>query len=340
MLDLLQQVKADLQKALEVELFTLPPYLTALYSIHENTNLEGQHIIQSVAMEEMLHIILVANVMNAIGAKPCLYTGVDKHYYPAKIPHIATKHDLVELLPFSIAAITKFMDIEEPDFDASKDPNPDYPDTIGEFYEGIKRALIRLCPDISTEKKVFSGKPSLQIGPDHHYYGAGGKTIVVHNLATALEALEEIAEQGEGRKDVSNLSGNKAKFGQPKEPAHYYRFQQLIAERKFVEDGNIDLGPKGQKIEIDYNRVFPMQSNPTSKNVPKKAAIAFEHCYSRLLENLEGGLNGKNEALSAAIIDMHALRHHVVNLMRTPKINSSKTLGAPFWFVGKVSYEQ
>jgi len=332
----LKKVRRDLQKAIEVELFTLPPYLTALYSIHENTNEVGCHVIQSVAMEEMLHIILVANVMNAVGAKPALYTNVQKCYYPSKIPHIATKHDPISLLPFSKEAIKKFMDIEEPDFDASKDPHPDQPDTIGEFYDQIKRALIRLCPNVGEEKKIFSGDPALQISPNHYYYGAGGKTVAVHNLATALEALEEIAEQGEGRKDVSNLSGNKAKFGQPKEPAHYYRFQQLLEGRRFIEDGNIDHGPQGEKIGVDYSRVYPMQDNPTPKKIrPKNTAADFEKCYSSLLKNLEVGLNGNSSALNLAITDMHALHHHVVSLMRTPIRNSEKTLGAPFWFVKK-----
>ena len=332
---LLQQVQADLQRALELELFTLPPYLTALYSIHENTNEAGRDAIQSVAMEEMLHIILVANIMNAIGAKPTLFTNVERYFYPSKIPHIDTGHKEVQLCGFSKEALKHFMDIEKPDYDPHTASHSNQLDTIGEFYETIMKGLIRLCPDKAAENKLFSGDRSLQIPPDHYYYGAGGKTISVTNLTTAIEALEEIAEQGEGRKDVSNVSGNKAKFGQPKERAHYYRFREIFYAREYIQDTNIEDIPKGPRIDVNFDFVYPMQISPTATNVPADARAGFDVCYGSLLKNLEKGLNGNHAALDVAISDMHALRHHVVNLMHIPKKNSNKTLGPPFWFVKK-----
>jgi hypothetical protein len=54
---------------MKLEHATIPPYLTALYSLKPGTNLEAFHIIRQVAVEEMLHLTLVANVLNAVGGE-------------------------------------------------------------------------------------------------------------------------------------------------------------------------------------------------------------------------------------------------------------------------------
>ncbi|MEA5498083.1 ferritin-like domain-containing protein [Limnoraphis robusta] len=50
-----------------IEHATFPPYITALYSLKPGSNLEAFHVIRAVAVEEMLHLTLVANVFNAVG---------------------------------------------------------------------------------------------------------------------------------------------------------------------------------------------------------------------------------------------------------------------------------
>ena len=64
-----------LQTAIEVEHSTIPAYLCALYSIKDGTNQEAAQIIKSVVLEEMLHMILAANVLNAIGGHPASIIG-------------------------------------------------------------------------------------------------------------------------------------------------------------------------------------------------------------------------------------------------------------------------
>jgi hypothetical protein len=59
-----------LEIALQLEHATIPPYLCALYSIKDGTNLLSAERIRSVAVEEMLHMVLVANLTNAIGGTP------------------------------------------------------------------------------------------------------------------------------------------------------------------------------------------------------------------------------------------------------------------------------
>src|SRR4051794_40886332 len=75
-----------LYAALQLEHATIPPYLTALYSIHPGENSDAFHVIRVVAVEEMLHLTLAANVLNAVGGKVDL-TGADfVPTYPAFLP--------------------------------------------------------------------------------------------------------------------------------------------------------------------------------------------------------------------------------------------------------------
>ena len=45
-----------LKQAMVIEHATLPPYLTALYSLKPGSNLEAFHIIRDIDVEEMLHL--------------------------------------------------------------------------------------------------------------------------------------------------------------------------------------------------------------------------------------------------------------------------------------------
>ncbi len=66
----IDDLRRILQEAIELEHFTIPPYLCALYSIQAGTNDQAAKIIHSVVMEEMLHMVMAANILNAIGGKP------------------------------------------------------------------------------------------------------------------------------------------------------------------------------------------------------------------------------------------------------------------------------
>lgn len=65
----LPDLHRHLQWALQVEHTTIPPYLCALHSIPDGYNVEAATVIRSVVMEEMLHMTLVANVLNAVGER-------------------------------------------------------------------------------------------------------------------------------------------------------------------------------------------------------------------------------------------------------------------------------
>lgn len=106
-----------LRVAMSLEALTIPPYLTAYWSIKDspttNDNQEAKKIIHSVAMEEMLHMMSVGNILASLGACPLYYNKcntLDK-WGEDKLPILDFP---VDLAPFSVKQIEKFLEIEKP----------------------------------------------------------------------------------------------------------------------------------------------------------------------------------------------------------------------------------
>src|SRR5688500_14666511 len=109
----IEKLHEYLYKGLQLEHATLPPYLTALYSLHPGKNSDAWHVIRVVAVEEMLHLTLVANVMNAVGGTPDLTKPNFVPNYPTRLP-CGPDYFKVHLRPFSHEALDTFLKIEKP----------------------------------------------------------------------------------------------------------------------------------------------------------------------------------------------------------------------------------
>src|SRR5271157_2434991 len=109
----IEKLHEYLYHAMQLEHGTIPVYLTALYSLHPGSNSDAHHIIRTVAVEEMLHLSLVANVMNAVGGTPDLTQPDFVPPFPAYLPDGETDFQ-VDLQPFSQDAVTTFLNIERP----------------------------------------------------------------------------------------------------------------------------------------------------------------------------------------------------------------------------------
>ena len=70
----LESLQEHLQWAIELEHFTIPTYLCALYSLDPARNADAAEVIASVLIEEMLHLTLAANMLNAVGGRPRIDT--------------------------------------------------------------------------------------------------------------------------------------------------------------------------------------------------------------------------------------------------------------------------
>ena len=327
----LRKLHKYLQEALEVEHATIPPYFTAWLSIMDGSNREAKEIIRSVFTEEMLHLTLVANLLNAVGGHPDL---VHKNFiprYPHKLPY--SKGDFeINIEKFSKEALAIFKKIERPEAMHAK-PEGSRFRTIGQFYEAVGKLLDNLCDEYGW-KKVFTGKKHLQIQPAD-YYGSGS-IVVVTNPETAHEAIATIADQGEGSHhsifdDDHNIFGD----GDGKELAHYYRFDEIYQKRHYTNKDTPKSGPTGSKLDVDYKGVYPITNNIDRRKFHKdsdarKALDAFADNYGELLRVLNNAFNGQRSQMTEAFARMFALRDQAIALMRTPAGKGKQTLGLDF----------
>jgi hypothetical protein len=179
--EVLAELKANLQTAIEIELATIPIYLYTYYSLVRN-NETGENIapaqlyankaggvIMSVAVEEMLHMSLSSNVLYALGVAPQLY-GKAPDQYPTGLPY----HDpqgpvgpdgqtavLIPLSRFTFEQLWHFLQIEYPEkWDIT--PEDRNWTTIGQFYSYI-RCLLRT--KFLTDEDVRHGAQARAIQP-------------------------------------------------------------------------------------------------------------------------------------------------------------------------------
>lgn len=117
---LLIEDRADLlrmlQIALQLEHATIPAYLTALFSIKQNRNLEVAETVRGIVLQEMLHMALVGNIINAVGGKPQIDRPGFVPQYPSHLPGGVIPELVVSLRKCSTSHIRDvFMAIEQPD---------------------------------------------------------------------------------------------------------------------------------------------------------------------------------------------------------------------------------
>ena len=116
-----EHLRQDLQNALELEHSTIPPYLTALASIKFSYNLEVQGILKEIIMQEMMHMALVANILNAIGGQPSLYSKEFIPRYPSRLPGGVHPDLIVPIEKVSLGLIRNiFMKIEQPELEKGR----------------------------------------------------------------------------------------------------------------------------------------------------------------------------------------------------------------------------
>lgn len=328
-----------LHAAMALEHATIPPYLTAYYSIRSTTNSDAAHIIRVAAVEEMLHLTLVANVLNAIGGRPDLTRPGFVPSYPAYLPD-GEDDFTVDLRPFSAEAVETFCKIERPGRAPSADarllPAPDsgrpvlassptaegmrfY--SIGEFYAEIIEGLEKVAAD---DPGLFCGNPALQVGPEY-YYSGGGSVIVVSDLDSACRALRFIAAQGEGLDSgIYDADG---------ELAHYYRFQQLQLGR-YYQLGDDPDAPSGPPLGISWDDVYRVKVSARLADFPAGSELArvardFNVEYGAFLALLTRAFNGQPGLLQEAVCDMFRLRDGFNRLVRNPLPGSDGLHAAP-----------
>lgn len=313
-LDTVEDLRIALANAIKLEFSTIPPYLTALYSIKDGTNTAIAANIRLIVIQEMLHLSLAANILNAVDGKPDFPASVPK--YPGPLPmgigSEPGKPFIVPLKKLSHDVVKNvFMVIEEPEnpivFPEKKmlsaTAAPDY-HTIGEFYEAVSQ----LISDLG--ESIFTGDPSRQVtgwfGPD--------QLFPIDSVATAQKAIQIIVTQGEGT--PTDPSGG------PSGLAHYYRFEEIARGQTLSLDLPVppfySWGPPA--IVLDEKGVWPIVDNAPDVKLPLDSSVATfsrqcDRTFSALVDALQETFDGNPNHLDASIGLMYSLRLQSQELM-------------------------
>jgi Ferritin-like len=201
-----------LQQALNLELWTIPLYLTALYSIKNLRKLkhhdypDAAKLILSVAIQEMLHMELVCNISNALGCTPeFLPPNYDEQLgipfiHPAK-DYLPPELNGYKVKPQALNehSLRLFCAIELPHPKKEIGWNTEKSYTsIADLYAALKTGISSLWNECYVgdknnrkQKNSFTEYNSTH-GRDH------GFSQIVDSPETAVKAIDAIIEQGEG----------------------------------------------------------------------------------------------------------------------------------------------
>ncbi|MGD0303023.1 MAG: ferritin-like protein [Bryobacteraceae bacterium] len=315
-------LRCALQNAIELEHATIPPYLYALYSIKPGANPEIVGLIKSIVLEEMLHMSLDCNILNAISGTPKIDDPNFIPKYPGPLPGGVESDLTVDLAPFSKQVVQDtFMVIEEPEdplhLPVLKLAEGEKPTTIGQFYAEIINQLRTLGDGI------FTGDPKKQLTTGFGYL----QTIHVHNVESAVEAIKLIVDQGEGTKT--------SPFDPEHELAHYYRFAEIYHGKKVIRNpASPGFAYGGHNISFDPAGVWPVIANPKGTSYPAGSKArslnhAFNYTYTSLLKALELTFNGQPDQLGPAIGLMESMKAQAMVLMATETV-PGQTAGPSF----------
>jgi len=308
----------------------------------------------------MLHMSIASNLLNAVGGSPAINQPNFVPTFPGPLPmNVGEDRGLVATL----APLTKqhihdvFMAIEEPEhpldipvkqaaspektelLDTSSpvgavtqpESNQDF-STIGEFYNEIFLKLETL----NKAQNIFTGDPKNQLVNTQWF--PKNKLFAITNIEQAEKAIDIIVDQGEGT-STSPLDTE----GQP---AHYYRFGEILNGKKLVIDSDAPNGwaYAGDPVELDASNILNLKPNPKASDYPKgsvarRYADQTNFTYSSLLNALHDTFNGNPASIDDAMGLMYELRLQVqkmVTINLGPNEHGIEEVAAPpFQFVTK-----
>ena len=326
------------QAAIELEHATIPPYLTALFSLKQGHNVEVAGIIESVVIEEMLHMTIACNLLNAIGGTPSIANPRFIPSYPGPLP-MGVRGGLTVGLAKATRTLVHdvFMGIEEPeDPIALPDGLPralaetasapgDFA-TIGQFYAAIAEKLTALD---NPPGSIFPDAPRRQVASTTWY--PASQLFPIHDLGSAQKAIAVIVDQGEGTTN-SPYDGD--------ELAHYYRFGEIVHGRRIVPiDSEPGWAYAGAPVGLDPAGVWDLVTDSKAADYPQGSRVRvlvdmFNAAYGRLLGSLQRAFTGEPEQLDMALSIMVEMRLTAQKLVATPVPGTTKFAAPTFEWVG------
>lgn len=316
-------VRESLQAAIELELATIPVYLCGLWSIKAPTPDDPNSayaLIRSVVLEEMLHMGLACNMLNAVGGVPQL----TRPSYPGPLPGGVRPDLRVSLAGLSREVLKDvYMPIELPELPAASREDT-YP-TIGSFYGAIAEAVSSLGPGVITGERQLA----IRIGLE--------QLTALTTLQEVRSAITLVKEQGEGTglDPEAPVSGN--------ELAHFYKFGEIYHGKRYVKTGENPPQWAYAGAAVPFPEVWPMAEVPAGGYPALALERSFDEHFAVILQQLEeawaaGGTKG-NQLLTSAVGAMLNLGALAQVIMQVPLPSGSGTHGPDFAAPAPVSFE-
>jgi len=302
--DARQVLGALLQSALQLEFATIPPYLSAAFSLIENTKI--YELIKRIAVEEMLHMTAVANLMNAIGIAPKVTAAVPD--YPCELSVLDPPLRL-DLRSFSFDLVEKlFMSIEAPEkhVEFPGVALVDRPRTIGQFYAGIIAIIERdKIPDLFKNaardaykqravKPNFRSIAYLNNQDTSTYPLEADIDFMITDKASAVRHLSWVVHEGEGEAPYDPLDTEGL-------PGHHYRFQSILKKHYLIKNDNVDLkySFSGGDLPFDPAGVHEFDANAKAGNYGAYPPVQrrmkrFNDNYTTMINSLQAAFNCPN----------------------------------------------
>jgi hypothetical protein len=312
----LEWLHTSLQWAVELEFATIPVYLSGMWSIEEQSG-EVYNLIDSVVMEEMLHLGLVCNMLTAIGRTPQFKAPT----YPGGLPGGVRPGLEVYLGGLNDASVEMYMQIEMPE-DPLARLEETFP-TIGAFYDAISAAFTALAPPLSTDGQLQAGVSVPD--PDQPELPNPPQIFEPLNALASLDdvqkAIATIKDQGEG----TSLSPDAPQFDNG-ELAHYYRFGEILNRKKLIK---VDGSFKYSGDDVPFPDCYPVARVPRGGYPGVPAVQEFDARYSRLIGQLQAAWDGTS-GLGPAFRTMGGLGSAASEIVTMPRPDGSGNYGPDF----------
>lgn len=315
------ELRAMLQRAVQIEMATLPPYLYAFFSTGD-ANQPAIDRLHHIWHEEMVHMVLACNILNAIGGRPRIADAAVVPMYPHKLPFSLDDDLPVSLIPFSKAAMEQGMGIERPEDPLVFMATADAPDfhTIGQFYDSLKEPL-RTLP------LPWGKGPDRQLGDGQFF---PGEIFPVRNADDAVRAIDHIVSEGEGAKDTPLDFGG--------ELSHYYRFQEMALNKVLQRAPDQPHGfAWGPSLGIDFSQAVAAITDPATHDLSgfPEVQAAQDRCdraFTSMLREIQRAVNGEPGRLGNAVGDMLTLRREAIRAFAIPFGTPALSAGPAFRF--------
>jgi hypothetical protein len=345
-----EQLLHLLAEAAEIEHTLMCSYLYAAFSLKRAedagiSEAQGEALerwrksIISVAVEEMGHLVVVANLTVAVGGRPHFARPnfpIAPGYFPSDVA--------VRLAPFSPDTLEHFIFLERPQgmkgSDSEAFDQPDYRreqaqpglmpraqeyKTIGHLYEAVRSNLTTLDQELGSAK-LFIGDAGAQVG--RAVINLEGVSPIL-DLAGANAAINVVIEQGEGSSSDQDDS-------------HYRKFLAIRDELADLTASDPDFAPVWPVADSPVLR-RPAEPNGTVFIDQEQTARLLDvscaayglllRCLVQCFGRSGAGRNGAQGALMAAAIElMHVVAEASSMLAWMPASRSTADVHAGMTF--------